>query len=60
MLVVRLLAILVAVGIVANLLVWLFTRNSKYLDWAIRLGKFALLGVLLLVLMLFGERLIVL
>lgn len=60
MLVVRLLAILVAVGIAANLLVWLFSGNARYLQWAVRLGKFALLAALLLIVVLVGERLIVL
>lgn len=60
MLVVRLLAIATAAGIVASLLVWLFTSNVRYLNWAVRLGKFALLTVLLLLLLLVAERFIVL
>lgn len=59
MLVVRFLAILIAVAIAANLLFWAFTGRPKYLQWAIRLGKFALLALLLMVVLLVGERLLV-
>lgn len=59
MFLVRLLALLIAAAIAANLVFWLLTGRSQYLNWAIRLGKFALLATALVVLLLFGERLIV-
>lgn len=58
MLLVRLLALLVAAAIAANLVFWLLTGRQAYLNWAIRLGKFALLAVVLVLLLVFGERLI--
>ncbi|MBK6638493.1 MAG: hypothetical protein IPH08_00540 [Rhodocyclaceae bacterium] len=58
-LIVRFLAILLAVTIAANLLFWAFTGNEKYLQWAKRLGKFSLLALLLIVVLLMAERLLI-
>jgi hypothetical protein len=60
MFIVRLLAIIVVAAIVANLVAWLFTRDERYLSWAVRLGKFTLAAVVVLLVLLVGERLIVL
>jgi hypothetical protein len=57
-LVVRIIGVLVAIGLGTCVLLWLTTGERKWLQLAWRLFKAALFVVLLLLLLLFGERLL--
>ncbi|QWT44849.1 hypothetical protein [Azospira inquinata] len=58
MLLLRLLGILVLLGVGAAVALFLFTRNSRYLDWAWRLFRYALMVALLVFALLVLERLL--
>jgi hypothetical protein len=59
-LVVRLVGLLVAIGLAVCVFLWLVTGQRKWLVLAWRLFKVALVVVVLILLLLFGERLLVL
>jgi hypothetical protein len=59
-LVVRLVGLLVAIGLAVSVLLWLATGQRKWLTLAWRLFKVALIVVVLILLLLFGERLVLL
>ena len=46
MLMLRLVAVLVMIALCASLLMWLFTRDRKYLRFAFRVFQFAVFAVL--------------
>lgn len=56
MLVMRILAVLIALGCVANVFAWLLTGERRHLDRAWRLARFALLAVLVFLGLLLLER----
>jgi hypothetical protein len=60
MLLLRLLAILAAFAIGASVLGWIFTRDRRYLTFAVRVGKGSLIIALGIMALLGAERLIVL
>ena len=60
MLALRVVVILVAIALGVCVLAWLFTNERKWLRYAWRLFKVALAVVLIFLLLLFGERLLVL
>jgi hypothetical protein len=55
----RVLGLLVAVTLGACVLMYMLTSERKYLDYAWRTFKYALFLVVLVLLLLFGERLLV-
>lgn len=59
MLVLRIVALLVAIGIGVTVLAWVFTGNRKYLKVAWRIFQFGLAGILVFLVLLFFERLLV-
>lgn len=60
MLLLRLIAIITALAIGVNLLLWIVTGNQRYYHWALKSGKFAFIASVLTVGLLLAERLIVL
>jgi hypothetical protein len=58
-LVLRIVALLAAIGIGVTVLAWVFTGNRKYLKVAWRIFQFGLAGILVFLAMLFFERLLV-
>jgi len=60
MLVVRIIGALVAVGLASCILLWLATANRKWLRYAWNLFRVAVFVLLVLLLLLFAERLLVL
>ena len=58
MLLLRLLGILVLLGVSAAVALFLFTRNARYLDWAWRIFRYALMVALLIFALLALERLL--
>ena len=58
MLLLRLLGILVLLGVGAVVALFLFTRNARYLDWAWRIFRYALMVALLIFALLALERLL--
>ncbi len=60
MLFIRVVVVLVAIALGACVLLWLLTNERRWLRYAWRLFKVALLVVVLFLLLLFGERLLVL
>ncbi len=58
MLVLRLVALLLALGIVASLCAWLFTRERRYLDLVWRLFRFAVYTGLIFFALFLAERLL--
>ena len=59
MLVVRIVGLLVAIALGVCVLLWLATGERKWLQLGWRLFKAALVVVVLILLMMFGERLLV-
>lgn len=59
MLLVRILGLLVAVALGVCVLMYVMTRERKYLGYAWRVFKYALFLFVLILLLLFGERLLV-
>ena len=60
MLLLRVVGILTAITIGSSLVAWLFTRDRRYLVLAARVAKVALIFVLLVLALMFAERLIIL
>lgn len=60
MLLLRIVGILTAITIGSALVAWLFTRDRRYLLLAARVGKAALVFVLLVLVLMAAERLIIL
>ena len=60
MLLLRIVGILTAITIGSSLVAWLFTRDRRYLVLAARVAKAALIFVLLVLALMFAERLIIL
>jgi cytochrome c biogenesis protein CcdA len=58
MLVLRLALVLAGLGLLASLLLWVITRDRRYLRWAGRLLQILLLLILLFLALLFGGRLL--
>ena len=58
MLLLRLLGILVLLGVGAAVALFLCTRNARYLDWAWRIFRYALMVALLIFALLALERLL--
>ncbi len=58
MLLLRLLGILVLLGVGAAVALFLFTRNARYLGWAWRIFRYALMVALLIFALLALERLL--
>lgn len=58
MLLLRLLGILVLLGVGAAVALFLLTRNARYLDWAWRIFRYALMVALLIFALLLLERLL--
>lgn len=59
MFVLRVAAVLALVAIGATILLWLYTREAKYLAWAWRIGKATLFFALAVLLLFAAERLII-
>lgn len=55
----RVVAVLAVVAIGAAILLWLYTRDAKYLTWAWRIGKATLFFTLAVLLLFAAERLII-
>lgn len=60
MLMLRLAAVLVVIALCASLLMWLFTRDRKYLRFAFRVFQFAIFAVLGVLALMALERVFVL
>ena len=60
MLILRIVGLLAAIGIMAGIVSWIFTRDRRYLQLSWRIGQAALAVALLLMALLAAERLIVL
>ena len=60
MLVLRVLGLLAAIGITAGLVSWLFTRDRRYLQISWRIGQAALAVALIVMVLLAGERILLL
>ncbi len=60
MLMLRLVAVLVVIALCASLVMWLFTRDRKYLRFAFRVFQFAVLAVLGVLALMALERVFVL
>ena len=60
MLMLRLLAVLVVIALCASLVMWLFTRDRKYLRFAFRVFQFAVFAVLGVLALMVLERVFVL
>ena len=60
MLVLRLVAVLVGIALAVSILLWLFTRNRKYLRFAFRVFQFAVFAVLIVLALMALERVAVL
>jgi hypothetical protein len=60
MFVLRIVAVLAVAAIGANILLWIATRQRRYLDWAWRIGKASIFFALAVLLLFAAERLIVL
>lgn len=60
MLVLRLVAVLMGFVLAVSLLLWLFTRNRKYLRFAYRVFQFAVFAVLIVLALMALERVAVL
>ena len=60
MLMLRLVAVLVMIALCASLLMWLFTRDRKYLRFAFRVFQFAIFAVLGVLALMALERVFVL
>ena len=60
MLMLRLVAVLVVIALCASLLMWLFTRDRKYLRFAFRVFLFAVFAVLGVLALMALERVFVL
>ena len=60
MLMLRLAAVLVVIALCASLVMWLFTRDRKYLRFAFRVFQFAVLAVLGVLALMALERVFVL
>jgi hypothetical protein len=58
-LVLRIVALLAAIGIGVTVLAWVFTGNRKYLKVAWRIFQFGLAATLVFLILLFFERLLV-
>ncbi|HMV16270.1 MAG TPA: hypothetical protein PLN96_03205 [Zoogloea sp.] len=56
MLLLRLIAVLVAIGIGASAFAYLFTRDRRYLAFALRLARYALIVALVFLALLALER----
>jgi hypothetical protein len=59
MLVLRIVALLAAIGIGVTVLAWVFTGNRKYLKFAWRIFQFGLIAALVFLALMFFERLLV-
>lgn len=60
MLMLRLAAVLVVIALCASLVMWLFTRDRKYLRFAFRVFQFAIFAVLGVLALMALERVFVL
>ncbi len=60
MLMLRLVAVLVVIALCASLVMWLFTRDRKYLRFAFRVFQFAVFAVLGALALMVLERVFVL
>ncbi|MCX7154768.1 MAG: hypothetical protein WCR74_17210 [Betaproteobacteria bacterium] len=60
MLVLRLVAVLVGIALAVSILLWLFTRNRKYLRFAFRVFQFAVFAALIVLALMALERVAVL
>ena len=60
MLILRLIAVLVAIGIAGSLLAFVFTRDRRYLAWGWRLFRYAIIVALVFFALLILERVFVL
>lgn len=60
MLMLRLAAVLVVIALCASLVMWLFTRDRKYLRFAFRVFQFAVFAVLGVLALMVLERVFVL
>ena len=60
MLVLRLVAVLVGIALAVYILLWLFTRNRKYLRFAFRVFQFAVFAALIVLALMALERVAVL
>lgn len=60
MLVLRVLGLLAAIGITAGLVSWIFTRDRRYLQISWRIGQAALAVALIVMVLLAGERILLL
>jgi len=59
-LVLRLVAVLVGIALAVSILLWLFTRNRKYLRFAFRVFQFAVFAALIVLALMALERVAVL
>ena len=60
MLILRIVALLAAIGITVGVVSWIFTRDRRYLQISWRIAQGAIAVALLLMALLFGERLLLL
>ena len=60
MLILRIIALLAAIGIAVGVVSWVFTRDRRYLQISWRITQAALAVALLLMVLMAGERLILL
>ncbi len=60
MLILRIVGVLAVIAIGAGILAFLFTRDRRYLGFAWRVGKYALIFALIVLSLFFLERVIVL
>ena len=60
MLILRIVALLAAIGIAVGVVSWIFTRDRRYLQISWRIAQGAVAVALLLMVLLFGERLLLL
>lgn len=58
MLVLRFVGILVAIAVAAGIIAFLLTRDRRYLSLSWRIAKYALLFALLVLVLLFAERIL--
>ncbi len=58
MLILRVVALLAALGITVGVVSWIFTRDRRYLQISWRIGQAALAIALLLMVLMVGERLL--
>jgi uncharacterized membrane protein len=59
MLILRVVALLAALGITVGVVSWIFTRDRRYLQISWRIGQAALAIALLLMVLMVGERFLI-